>query len=462
MSKPGKQKSRGRKRPSARSAASLPRELEIDGYAWGGKAVGRLEGKVVFVPGAVPGDRILVRLRRSRARYAEGSVHAVLSPSPDRIPPKCKFSSHCGGCQWIAARYERQLSEKDDLLRRQLGPLLGDARVEPPVPAAPHRRCRSRAVFHIRQGGSGLVIGFHQEGAKRVINLDRCPLLTEELEHAYAAQRTMLRRTADPGLLLKATLSASTGRAAGLYLFRDGAGRAVLEATAEAALRAGLDGVCCESRDPGHAMVSAGSPFTAYRLPSGDTGLPADLTLRAHPASFRQAHEGGNGRLVGRALRWLDPSPSDRVLDLYSGIGNFSLPLSLRSGEVSAVESSPFAHADAEKNMRLAGAGNLRLYRTDCGEWLERERPPAGSYPLILLDPPRAGAREILPRITALEPERILYVSCWLPSLRRDLEALAESGYRVARIGLIDLFPQTYSMETTCLLVKGRARTVIA
>lgn len=429
--------------------------LTVDGLAWGGKGVGRHEGKVIFVSKAVPGDRVAVEVDRDKSSYAEGRIGALLAPGPDRVDPRCPFFARCGGCQWLAVSYSRQLKEKEALLRSILRHHMEGVMVEPIAPSDPSIGYRHRGDFHAEPKGSELGIGFFEEESHRVVDLDDCLLFSRRFNSLYRDIRTAFRDQAFARALSGFTLAADDeDRHFSIHLRTRGDSGAEAEELAETVMQLGLHGaVVTPNTETGRVLVSKGSPRITFRLASGGEGR-GELVLRADVRSFTQAHFAMNQQMVESAGDWLCLSQNDRLLDLYSGIGNFTLPLAAVCREVTAVESSPFASEDAKGNAQLNGIMNVRHLSGDAGDWVGRLAAASERFEAVLLDPPRAGARGVIEPLALLGARRILYVSCNLPSLERDLELFQRFGYRPVRIQPWDLFPHTYGVETFCLLAR--------
>jgi len=424
-------------------------ELTVDRLAWGGRGVGRHGGKVVFVSKTVPGDRISVALTKTRKNFSEGRIAAVLEPSPNRVDVGCPWFNRCGGCQWLAVDYHRQVREKDGMLRHALRRHLDGASVETFVPGDPFLGYRHRGDFHGVASPEGLRLGFYEEDSHRLVEVSDCLLFGPAFNTLLQSVRRAL--AGEPGgvLLQRLTLAASEGReGAQIAHARLHTGAELQDAKA---LIRGLGDVGLEG-----ALVTSGSTVLASEgetsLRFGVPGLRGDLNLRASVRSFTQAHFAMNRRLVETAASWLDLGAGERVLDLYSGVGNFTLPLSQRCQEVVAVEGSPTACADARANAEAHGAATIRHVGGDAAEETARLAEAGERFDAVLLDPPRAGAKEILPSLARLRPARILYVSCNLPCLERDLNLMGAQGYHLSRVQGFDCFPQTYGVETLCLL----------
>lgn len=447
------------RRPPAgpRPRRAVPLSLTVDRLAWGGKAVGRHEGKVVFVSKAVPGDHLLVAVDREKSRYAEGHVQAVLRPSPDRVDPRCKFFGHCGGCQWLSVRYPRQLAEKEALLKSALRAHLDGVQVDPIVPCDPPVGYRHRGDFHVVRSGGEARVGFFQEESHRVINLDVCLLFDQAFNHVYGALRHALKGDAAARGLERLTLARS--EAGESYVLHCQLGPEGAPDDAGRLARVGQDAGCSgvlvtPAKDPGRALALEGVSWVRYGLSRPGLAGP-DLEIRCDVRSFTQAHYGMNRRMVATALEWLRVARHERVLDLCAGSGNFTLPLACSCTEVVAVEDSAFAHADSKANAERNGLFNVRNIRGDAADWVTKMAAASERFDAVLLDPPRSGAKGYAERLGLLSPQRILYVSCNLPALDRDLSGFRAHGYRPVRLQAWDLFPQTYGVETLALLQKA-------
>ncbi len=415
----------------------------------------RHEGKVLFVAQAVPGDKVLCQLEKVKSRYAEGRVTAILSPSPRRVEPKCKFFGHCGGCQWLAAEYSLQLEQKEALVRQTLRAHLPGATLDPIVAAEPSRGYRHRGDFHVRPSGKGILVGFYMEASHRLVNLDVCLLFDGAFNSRYASLRKVLQSCTAAWHLAGFTVARSeAGEHYALHL------RVLDTIPPEDPLRllsaaeaAGFgDCLVTPVRDPSTVLARQGDPSFTYSL-NGPSDAP--INLRADVRSFTQAHYGVNRSLVDSAMDFLSPASGERLLDLYSGIGNFTIPLSQAGGNVTAVEASPFANADAAANAARFPGVRIRHIQGDAAQWTTHLAEGGERFEAVLLDPPRTGAKEILPGLLRLGPSRVLYVSCNLPALERDLGLFRAGGYRLSRLRAFDAFPQTYGVETLALLTRS-------
>ena len=449
-----REKLRPQRNHPPKPSGAPPAVVDVDRLAWGGKGVGRLGGKVVFVSKAVPGDKVLVRIAKEKPRYAEGRIEAVLRPSPHRVDPKCKFFGHCGGCQWLAVSYERQLQEKEAMVRSALRRHVAACPPEAIVPAPSPRAYRHKVQLHVKPSGRGVKIGFYQEESHQVVNLDICLLVDDAFNRVYGKVRAALQDEPAAACLEGLTLARSESEEEYVLLLAlsETAAEADVEMIWDKVGALGLTGmVAAPAREEETARRVSGRSWIRFGV-EGAGGSPFEL--RADVRSFTQASYAMNRALVRCAMEWLAPYRTERILDLYSGVGNFTLPLAAACREVVAVEASPTAHQDAKENAERAGLGNVRHLPGEAAAWTSKLAAASERFDAVLLDPPRTGAREVLEPLAHLAPKRMLYVSCNLPALDRDLEELGRHGYAPARIQPWDLFPQTYGVETLVLLTR--------
>jgi|WetSurMetagenome_2_1015567.scaffolds.fasta_scaffold04763_9 23S rRNA (uracil1939-C5)-methyltransferase len=447
------------KRQQPRGLTRIPHaketfELEVERLTWGGRALGRHGGKVVFVPKGVPGDRLQVEVTRDKKSFSEARLLEVLSPGAGRVDPGCPWFSRCGGCQWLAAHYATQVSQKEALLRSALRHHLEGLELEPLSPADPTHRYRHRGDFHVQPSGDGARLGFFEEGSHRLVEVSGCLLFEPGFDEGLTRVRKVLEHEPTARALERLTLAHSEGDSGALVVhgrLRRGAGEHEAASLAERLMGAGLRGAVLSGAMLDPALAEAGDRFISFGVP----GPGGDMMLRADVRSFTQAHFAMNRELVRAASAWLTPSSAERVLDLYSGVGNFSLPLATACAEVVAVEGSSTACADALANACANGIANIRHVEGAVAPALERLASEGERFEAVLLDPPRTGAREALDALARLEPSRILYIACNLSALERDLGVLTGLGYRPIRVRGFDCFPQTYALETLCLLERA-------
>jgi len=422
-------------------------ELDLDAIAHGGEAIGRYDGKAIFVPYAIPGERVRAEIVEERERWARARLLEVLDPSPDRVEPPCPYFGHdkCGGCQWQHIAYERQAEFKQKIVTdqlRRLGRILaprvadivvmagGEAEArsaESPIPNPQYLAYgyRNHAQFVLTPEGS---LGYRRAGSHDVIAVDRCLLLDERLDDLHAALD--LAGAGVTGVSLR--VGVNTGDV--MILFETaGDEQPEIEINLPAA---------CALLTPRGTEPLIGEPWL-FEDVSG-------RRYRVSAESFFQVNTVGAAALVEIVAAYADPQPADVLLDAYCGVGLFALALADSVGEVIGVESSPSACEDFAFN--AGDRMNVSLHEGAVEEVLPALRSEGLHADLVVLDPPRSGAGpEVIRELAALGPRRIVYVSCDPATLARDAVHLAQAGYRLVEAQPVDMFPQTYHVETVAL-----------
>lgn len=397
-------------------------ELEMTGWAYGGEALGRAEdGRVIFAAFAAPGERVRVELTESRERWARGRLLEVFEPSEDRIDARCPHFALCGGCHYQHLPYEDQLAIKSAILGDQLRRIGGfeEAPVEPTLPSPSPWNYRDRLRFHLTAEGK---LGFYTWVDHRVFPLEVCHLPREDV-----ARRWPQLELEAMGNLEEVEVRADTR----------GTPMIILHGTGEPELAVDLDlpGSVVWLSENG-ATVLAGDPYGWM-----DVG---DKSFRLSPGSFFQTNTELVEGMVEEVLTGAAASPDDVVFDLYAGVGLFTAFLADRAAKVTAVEESPWAAADFEVN--LSRADGVELYEASVEEALPAIPHTAD---VIVVDPPRAGlGRSVVDEILSRKPRRLVYLSCDPATMARDGQRLAKGGFQLQRALPIDLFPQTYHIES--------------
>jgi 23S rRNA (uracil1939-C5)-methyltransferase len=425
--------------------------LTIESLAYGGDAIAHLEdGRAAFVRGAVPGDTVEAEVTEDRGRFVRAETVRVLDPSPDRVEPPCPYFGTCGGCSWQHVSYQAQLLAKRrmvvDALSR-IGRVEGaEDLVAQPVPSQAEYGYRNKVEFVVDVSSGRPRLGFHRAGSEEFVQVEECLLLPEKYRRAPKALGGALRYIAgeqDLGLSRVALRVAANTRdvevalwaAPGPFPRRPVATTLGQALRMTSLVRVLVKGPTKERKIAGIEVLS-GKGAWRERL------LGTTMTISA--PSFFQVNTGAAESLVSLALDALRADGSDRVLDLFAGAGTFTLPLAEKAGEVVAVESASSAVRDLRRNLEDEG-----LWADVIGGDAGRELPSIGHVDLALVDPPRAGLQgEALAALVATNARRIAYVSCDPSTLARDAAGLAKHGYTLVRATPIDLFPQTYHVET--------------
>jgi 23S rRNA (uracil1939-C5)-methyltransferase len=411
--------------------------LEVERLTFGFDALAHHERQVVFVPYAAPGDRIAAEVVERHAGYLRARVTAVDTPGPARVVPGCRYFPTCGGCQWQHVAPAAQREAKRAVVAEQLARVAGVRDVEVlPLEAAPSDwQYRTRITLAVE----GRRAGYLRARSHALVAIDDCPIaapvLSAHLEVArewIAALRVPLRRV---------TIAVAPGGVAFAAVAAGRPGPADQAASEALMVRMGsVRGVVVGGA--GLRMV-AGDPGVRVELEPGlDLEVPADV--------FTQVNAGANQVLLRAVLAFGGFRAGERVLDLYCGAGNLSLPLARRGVSVHGVEREAIAVDAARANATRLGLETATFESASVNAALSRA--DAGSRDAIVLDPPRTGAAEAVAALAALRAPRILYVSCDPATLARDVRGLVERGYRLARAQPVDLFPQTYHVETVAEL----------
>ncbi len=410
-------------------------------------------GKRIFVAGAIDGERVRYRVRRRRRNYDEAELVEIIEPSPQRRVPVCPYFGTCGGCALQHLDGAAQLELKQASLLQALsriGKVSPERLLAPlPGPAWGYRRRARLAVRFVEKKGTALV-GFRERGRPYVMNMLSCETLHPEIAALIPALRSLVT-----GLSIRSRVpqveAAVGGERTALVL------RVLDPPSDEDAQR--LLGFARE-----HAVdlyLQPGDESTVVPLPGGGaTGtlsytLP-EFSLRFNfgPTDFIQVNASINQAMVRQALELLRPEAHEQALDLYCGIGNFSLPVAQRVRGVTGVEGAADALARARSNARDAGLHNARFVQADLQIDGAGSGAYAGRYDLAILDPPRTGAAALLPLLPSLGRPPLLYVSCHPGTLARDAgQLVTELGYRLEAAGVLDMFPQTSHVEAMALFL---------
>ncbi len=421
-------------------------------------------GKTVFVAGALPGETVKFRRTRTHRQYDEAELVEILTPAPERVAPRCPHFGVCGGCALQHLAPEAQVEARQTELRDNLERL---GRVTPrewlPPLRGPvwgyRRRARLGVKFVAKKGR--VLVGFRERLAPFIADVKHCDVLAAPVGDLVAALAELIMTLSIRERLPQIEVAVADNAVALVLRVLDPPSAADLDRLrafgASHRLRlylqpGGLDSV----QELGPA---AGEPLR-YALPK------FQVELEFQPTDFIQINGAVNEALVSRALELLELTPSDRVLDLFCGIGNFTLPLARSAGHVVGVEGDAALVARARQNARLNHVENAEFHAADLARLptdatAVQAAPPwlREPYTHVVLDPPRAGAREVLASVASLEPRRVLYISCHPGSLARDLGVLVnEHGFTLEAAGVLDMFPHTAHFESLALLKPGKRK----
>jgi 23S rRNA (uracil1939-C5)-methyltransferase len=377
-------------------------EVEIERILPGGVGLAHADGKTIFVALAAPGDRLRVTIDRVQGNLSFASIKEIVTPSPVRVEPPCPYFGRCGGCDFQQMTYEAQLAAKAEIIRDCLRRI---AHLENPPEIAVHAspkewRYRARATWQVDKEQES--VGYYERASRRVCDVADCAVLVPVLQTTLEQVR----------------------------------------ATRRDALPDGLEHIDVVVGDDG---VSLAPEFADFR--TSEVSLKVfDEVYSYNAEAFFQINQDLLAPLIATAL----PNVTgETALDLYCGVGLFTLPLARRFSRVLGIEANPVASRFARRNLQQAQLENAKIITSTVTEWLRANVRRLDSVDFVLLDPPRAGAESVVIKsILDLHPKRISYVSCDPATLARDLKKLLAGGYDLDLIAAFDMFPQTHHVET--------------
>ncbi len=439
-----------------RHKKKLPQEsvtVTIESLSHDGRGVAHVNGKVVFIDEALPGETLEFAYTDSRKDYAEGKVVNLLTRSAQRVDPGCAHFGSCGGCSFQHVADAEQINIKEMLLTEQFKRI---GKLEIPqiweALTGPHWGYRTKArmgVKYVEKKGRVLV-GFRERRHPYLAEIDSCKVMHPLVGENLLALGEMIAKLSIKDKIPQ--IEVAIGDKACVLAFR------VLEPPTvddkqvlrDFARQANIS-ICLQPKGPDSIVPLDGEPeeIPSYALPE------QGLTFNFRPAMFTQVNYEINRKMVSRALAALELTKEDRVLDLFCGLGNFTLPLATLAGQVVGIEGDLPLVKHARENARLNNLDNVEFHVADLTKDV-REMPwSQQKFTKILLDPSRAGASEILHNFKHWQPERIVYVSCNPSTLARDAGILVnELGYTLVKAGVMDMFPQTAHVESIALFVK--------
>jgi 23S rRNA (uracil1939-C5)-methyltransferase len=430
-------------------------EVEVESLAYGGRGLAHADGLVVFVSGALPGDRVRVEVTKAKKRFAEARTVELLQPGPDRVPDSCTHGGEpCPGAPWQGLPYERQLAHKQEQVGealRRIGDLEG-FELEPIVPAQEQWRYRNKLEYSFGPAeGAELALGFHARGRwDLIVDVEDCRLASEAGNAARNAVREWARVESIP---------AYDGRS------RKGILRNLVVREGRRTCQIQTRLVTSAARLPQppvdlHTAIEGDSGGT-----DGPTGALGEERLReelsglrlemSHGAFFQTNTEMAE-RLYAVAAEFAGLSGNERVFDLYCGIGTIGLTMAGQAGEVWGLEIVPEAITDAERNAKRNKVGNIHFLAANARTGVRPLIVQAGKPDVVVIDPPRAGlSQKIVRRVIECEAKKIVYVSCNPTTLAPNAAQLTEAGYTLTRVKPVDMFPQTPHIECVALLEKA-------
>lgn len=422
--------------------------VDITDVAYGGKGVGRIKGKVVFVPFTAPGDRVIVKITAEDRGFSHGALKDIVEPSPMRVRPACPVYETCGGCSLQHIAYGNQVECKQRMLEESIKRIGGLEAVEfePPIASDVPFGYRARSRIHVDAKGRW---GFYEAVSRNVVDIRSCPVLNKPLNRAFSQIRDAVSfrlKFGKKGCWLETVelgASSDDDKTVAAFYIKEDKARELVAALFDVSE---LKGIQVWDTISGKKAFERGDTAVCYNV--NGIAYKADISV------FSQANHGLNRRLAGSVCDWAGLTGKERVLELYSGAGNLTLQLAQKAVEVIAVEADPLAMENARSNAAMNNIKNVRFHASDTVGWLTRNLKDLerAAFDVVILDPPRTGDAEAGRAIAHIRPKRIVYVSCSPPTLARDLSQLARAGYRVFKAVLFDMFPQTHHVESIVML----------
>ena len=401
-----------------------------------GQGVARHNGKALFIPELLPQESAEVVITEDKKQFARAQVKRRLNDSPQREVPRCPHFGVCGDCQQQHASISLQQRSKSAALSRLMKCEVSDVIADTPWG---YRR-RARLSLNYRPKEQKLQMGFRKSASSDIIDVKQCPILVPQLEALLPHIRACLESL--QGLRHLGHVELVQAGSGTLMILRHTAPLSVQD----------KEKLECFSHSQGLSLFLAPQSEILESISEESPWYDSNgLRLTFSPRDFIQVNEGVNQQMVARALEWLDVQPEDRVLDLFCGMGNFTLPLATRAANVVGVEGVPALVEKGRENALNNGLHNVTFFHENLEEDVTRQPWAKNGFDKVLLDPARAGAAGVMQHIIKLEPIRVVYVSCNPATLARDSDALLNAGYVIRRLAMLDMFPHTGHLESMVL-----------
>lgn len=438
-------------KPNSSKQLSAKLSLSVNQLDHLGAGIAQHQGKVVFIPGALPDETVTVQLTEQKKNYARAKLIKVDTPSSERVAPECPHYHTCGGCDLQHMSLSGQREHKEAALLDIMAKFAGaeGGALSPALTGEGwdyRRRARLATLFD--KNTKHLSLGFRAASSSNVVPISQCQVLAKPLSDLIVPFAKLLNQlSAKASLGHLELIAADNGHFAVLRITKalNDKDLAKLSAFAEQH----QIHICLQDNEGQFQGVGAELVLPVYQL-LDDKAESDAVSLSFTPGNFVQVNGQINKAMVAQAMDWLAPAPDERILDLFCGMGNFSLPLAKMGADVIGVEGVAEMVTQARVNAKANNLDKLTFYHGDLSADLSLE-PWMGKIDKLLLDPARAGAFESLQWLKKMKPRKVVYVSCNPASLARDSAVLLERGYRLQQLGLIDMFPQTHHIEAMAL-----------
>ncbi|GAD90687.1 23S rRNA (uracil-5-)-methyltransferase RumA [Vibrio halioticoli NBRC 102217] len=418
--------------------------LTIEKYDNQGAGMAYSQGKPVFIPGTMVGEQVVCQPIETKSKFIRAKMIKLLKSSDERIEPFCPKFSQCGGCSLQHMPYAQQLTVKQQAFSKMMSKVAPEHTLEAPIIAPDthyRRRARISLLWDIKK--NRLQFGFREGQSNNIVSLDTCPVIAQPLAEIMPLIKPVLEKISQPKIL------------GHLELVQADNGSVLLLRTS-AELRAKDRQLLVQFAEQKQLTLYLHQGHSQPEQLCGESPIceESGVALDFLPTDFIQVNRSVNQQMVAQAIEWLDVQDSDRVLDLFSGIGNFTFALSKKASAVVGIEGVDEMVSRANNNAQSLGIHNAHFYQANLAELTGTEVWAKESFDKILLDPARAGAAGVVEQLSQFGATQIVYVSCNPATLARDSESLLKQGYKIVKMKVLDMFPHTGHLESMVLFEK--------
>ncbi|MDI6781234.1 MAG: 23S rRNA (uracil(1939)-C(5))-methyltransferase RlmD [bacterium] len=429
--------------------------LKLDRMVYGGEAIGRYDGKVVFVNGGIEGELVDAQIIRQKKDYLRGNIVRIIQASEQRAAPLCKYFDICGGCQWQYIDYPQQLRFKEKIVHDQLVRIGGfdNLKILPIIGMEFPWQYRNKARFVVKAANHGFAIGFYRIGTRVVVDIDYCHLISEQMNQGYAALRKIIKerlkpfhaycaieiRALDEGIMVFFITSPNFH----LDLTK------IMDEIQDIPVIKGLHYLVVDNDESSvRTVYSSGTAAFTYSF--------EDITVQAQAVSFFQINLIQSQKLFYEAIQLLNPQEADYVLDGHCGVGALTLLVAQKAREIVGVDISTSSINDARTNALFNQIKNVHFLQDSLKQAITRldDLSNGSRFDAVILNPPRDGIveKQVIQWLLQTKPAKIIYISCNPATLARDLKLLCQGGYSLNMVQPVDMFPQTYHVESIASL----------
>ena len=428
-----------------------------------GRGIARIDNKTIFIQGALPEEIVEFQYTKQHSRFDEGIVTKILKPSYARITPHCQYFGICGGCSLQHLSTQSQVQHKESTLLERLAHI-SHAEAIDLLPALQgeqwgyRHRARLRVCYHADD--NTLEIGFLKNNSHQIVNIQSCPILNESMNMILENIPHCLLALEAKAFVWQIEITVTNALCAvGLY-HTQSLGHHDRQKLEEFAQKYHCEMYCLIESAPHQKRKIEKNDVPEPNAALISLPMPLEYAMDKHqvriqfqPTHFTQINPDMNLKMIDRAIELLETNSNDCILDLFCGVGNFTLPLARYAGAVVGVEGNTSAVMQAKKNAELNDILNAKFFSENLFKPNLQSAWAKGRYTKIIIDPPRAGAKEMIPWIATCKPSHIVYISCDTATLTRDIKLLLEQGYTLSKAGIMDMFPHTEHTEAIALLI---------